>query len=237
MWPFLEYWDRKKWCASCRFFCLNNWIFLAPKPIFFDIFERVWLCGFEKYCADLRGKIPQHSVWQKGLSVQIQPSGHGQLWVTNMTINEVRFSQNTWDVMRAHHPCCQKRWLVPCMHHGGAFCQESRLRRQPAPRSTPLPIMCWDYHPPAQCHREERPEERRKTPYSLDINLITTQLSTAANRRVVNRFSYNTSWIGLTMSSCASPRHARDLSLIFSKILLTFNQDHHSFVAECCTHF
>jgi hypothetical protein len=39
----------------------------------------------------------------------------------------------------------------------------------------------------------ERPEERRKTPYSLDINLITTQLSTAANRRVVNRFSYNTS--------------------------------------------
>jgi len=84
---------------------------------------------------------------------------------------------------------------------------------------------------------KERPEERRKTPYSLDINLITTQLSIAANRRVMNRFSHNMSRIGLPTSRCAPTRHARDLSSIFSKILSTFNQDHHSFVAECCTHF
>ena len=54
---------------------------------------------------------------------------------------------------------------------------------------------------------EERPGERRKTPYSLDINLITTGLSTAANRHVVNRFSDRTSQIGLITSRCASPRH------------------------------
>jgi len=83
----------------------------------------------------------------------------------------------------------------------------------------------------------ERPGERRKTPYSLDINLITTRLNIAANRRVLNRLSYSTLRIGLTTSRCASLRHARDLSSIFSKILSTFNQDHHCFVAECCTHF
>ena len=84
---------------------------------------------------------------------------------------------------------------------------------------------------------EEHPEEMRKTPYPLDINLITMQLSTATKRHVMNRFSYDTSWIGRTTSSCALPRHVRDLSLTFSKILSTFNQDHHSFVAKCCTHF
>ena len=30
-----------------------------------------------------------------------------------MTINEVHFSQNTWNVMRAHQPCCQKQWSGP----------------------------------------------------------------------------------------------------------------------------
>jgi len=84
---------------------------------------------------------------------------------------------------------------------------------------------------------EERLEERRKTPYSLDINLITMRLRVATNRRVVSRFSYSTSRIGLTTSRCASPRHARGLSLIFSNIFPIFNQDHHSFVAECCVHF
>jgi len=82
-------------------------------------------------------------------------------------------------------------------------------------------------------------DERRMTPYSLDIILITTRLSIAANRRMSNRLSYSTSRVGLTTSRCASPRHARNLSSIFSKILSTFNQDHHCFVAaaECCTHF
>jgi len=120
------------------------------------------------------------------------------------------------------------------MHHDGSFCQGSRLGRQPAPRSKHLPIMCWDHHPPPQwkCARE-----RRKTPYSLDINLTSTQLSKAANRRVLNRLSYSSLRIGLTTSRCASLHHARDLSSVFSKILSTFNQDHHCFVAECCTHF
>ena len=66
---------------------------------------------------------------------------------------------------------------------------------------------------------KKRPEERRKSPYSPNINLITTQLSIAANRLVVNRFSYSTLRKGLTTSSCASPRHARDLSLILSFFL------------------
>jgi len=74
---------------------------------------------------------------------------------------------------------------------------------------------------------EERHEERTKTNFSLDINLITTRLSIAANRRVVNRFSYSTLRRGLTTSRCASPRYARDFSSIFAKILSTFHQDHH----------
>jgi len=28
-----------------------------------------------------------------------------------MTINEVHFSQNAWNVMRAHQPCCQNQWI------------------------------------------------------------------------------------------------------------------------------
>jgi len=84
---------------------------------------------------------------------------------------------------------------------------------------------------------EEHHEERTKTHFSLDINLIITRLSIAVNRRVVNRFSHSTSRIGLTTSRCASPRHACDLSSTFSKILSTFHQDHHCFVAECWTHF
>ena len=46
-------------------------------------------------------------------------------------------------------------------------------------------------------------EERTKTPYSLDINLITTRLSMAINGRVVNRFLYSTSRIGRSTSRCA----------------------------------
>jgi len=57
-----------------------------------------------------------------------------------------------------------------------------------------------------------------------------------------NRFSYDTpSRIGRITSRYASPRHARELSSIFdgfTHILVeTFNQDHHSFVAACYTHF
>jgi len=43
---------------------------------------------------------------------------------------------------------------------------------------------------------EERQEERTKTPFSLDSHLITTPLSIAAKRRVVNRFPYSMSRIG-----------------------------------------
>ena len=40
------------------------------------------------------------------------------------------------------------RWyVVHCMHRNGAFCPGSRLGRQPAPRSKPLPIMWWDLCP------------------------------------------------------------------------------------------
>jgi len=86
---------------------------------------------------------------------------------------------------------------------------------------------------------EERHEERTKTPYSLDTNLITTRLSIGAKRRVVSRFPYNTSGRRRTKSRCASPRHARDLSLIFdgfTDLVKTFNQDHHSFVAHSVAH-
>jgi len=64
-----------------------------------------------------------------------------------------------------------------------------------------------------------------------------TRLNIASNILVLNRLSWSTSRMGLTTSRCASPRHRCDLSSIFSKIRLTFNQDHHYFVAECCTHF
>ena len=45
---------------------------------------------------------------------------------------------------------------------------------------------------------EERHEERTKTPYLLDVNVIITLLSIGANRRVVNRFPSSTSRIGRT---------------------------------------
>jgi len=32
------------------------------------------------------------------------------MWGTNISIDEVHFSQNTWNIMRAHQPCCQKQW-------------------------------------------------------------------------------------------------------------------------------
>jgi len=121
--------------------------------------------------------------------------------------------------------------LVPCMQYDGAFCTGSRACTS---------FQASTHHElrsPPTTAVEERPGERRKTPYSLDINLMNTRLSIAANRRVLNRLSYSMSQIGLTTSRCASPRHARDLSSNFSKILSTYDQDHHCFVAECCTHF
>ena len=74
-------------------------------------------------------------------------------------------------------------------------------------------------------------EERTKTSYLLNINLITTRLNIAANIRVMKRFFYGTSQIGRTTSRCASTRHNRILSSIFSKIWSIFNQHHHNF---CC---
>jgi len=127
--------------------------------------------------------------------------------------------------------------LVPCMHHDGAFCPGSRLERQPTPRFKPLPIMCWHHRPRYHQRSIDCKEEIKKTSYSMNINLITTRLSIAAKRRVLNRFFYSMSQIGRNTPSCASLRHASDLSSIFSKILSTFNQDNHSFVAECYTYF
>jgi len=86
----------------------------------------------------------------------------------------------------------------------------------------------------------ERQEERTQTLYPLDINLITTQLSIAANRRVVYGFPSSTSRIGRTTSRCPSLHFARDHSSIFdgsADLVKTFNQDHHSFVTKCCIHF
>ena len=127
--------------------------------------------------------------------------------------------------------------LVPCVHHDAAFCPGSRLGRQPAPHSKPLPIMCWDHRPRHRQHSKRALEEKTKTPYSLDINLITTRRRIAANRRLVNKFFYTTSRIGRTTSRCAAPRHARHLSSTFSKIWSIFNQDHHRFVVKCCIQF
>jgi len=118
------------------------------------------------------------------------------------------------------------RWFIlPRIKVGKAACTSFQASTHHVLRSPPTTAV------------EVRPGERRKTPYSLDINLTSTQLSKAANRRVLNRLSYSSLRIGLTTSRCASLHHARDLSSVFSKILSTFNQDHHCFVAECCTHF
>jgi len=61
----------------------------------------------------------------------------------------------------------------------------------------------------------ERQEERTKTSYLLNINLITTQLGIAANRRVFN----STSRIVRTTSGCALRRHDRIRLSIFSQVL------------------
>jgi len=71
--------------------------------------------------------------------------------------------------------------LVPCMHSDGVFCPGSRLGKQSVTCTKSLPNLYQvsTHHvlrsPPTSV--EERPGERRKTPYSLDINLITTRLS------------------------------------------------------------
>ena len=62
------------WCASmCRFLFWNINKFWSRRQFFFLAFLNEFaICGFGKYFANLRGKIPQHSVRQKGLSVQTQ---------------------------------------------------------------------------------------------------------------------------------------------------------------------
>ena len=105
------------------------------------------------------------------------------------------------------------RWYVcavqvPCMHRDGAFCPGSSLRSQSAHRAKPLSIMLWDHWPRHHSAEVEYQKERTKTPYSLDIDLITTQLSTAARRHVVNMFSYRPLWINPITPCCASPRRA-----------------------------
>ena len=52
----------------------------------------------------------------------------------------------------------------------------------------------------------ERQEQRTKTPWSLDINLITTRLSTATNRYVVNRFPRSLSKCPLNTTWGTAPR-------------------------------
>jgi len=84
------------------------------------------------------------------------------------------------------------RWcILPRIKVGKAACTSFQDSTHHVLRSPPTTAV------------EEHPGERRKTPSSLDINLITTRLSIAANRRVLNRLSYSTSQIGLTTSRCA----------------------------------
>ena len=122
------------------------------------------------------------------------------------------------------------RWCI--LHRikvGKAACTSFQASPRHVLRSPPTPS-------PAQWKSAKKRGQR----HSLDI-LITMQLSKAANRRLVNRFPYSTSRIGRTTSRCVSLRHTRDLSSIFDGftdiVVKTFNQDNHSFVAECCTHF
>jgi len=169
-------------------------------------------------------------------------SGSSSIW--RILVIPYQFDCSAWRSLLLHNPpsgaiyttswTCQTRVVRWCTStlQAPRWCILPRIKVRKAACTS---LKASTHHvlrlPPTSAV-EERPEERRKTPYSPNINLITTQLSTAANRYVVNRFSYSTSWIGLTTSSCASPRHFRDLSLIFSKIWSTFNQDHHSFVAS-----
>jgi hypothetical protein len=104
------------------------------------------------------------------------------------------------------------------------ICPGSRLRRQPAPRSKRLPIMFWDHCP--YCHQRsgERQEKRTKTPYSLHIHLITTQLNIFANRHVVNRFTCLFSGIGRATSSCAARGRAQVHDLTYQLESLSFCQ-------------
>jgi len=75
--PAVFRWERvlwsTNWCAHVNsLFWTINKCWCHRQFFWFDIFERVWLCRFEKSFADLRGKIPQHLVRQKGLSVHTQ---------------------------------------------------------------------------------------------------------------------------------------------------------------------
>jgi len=126
MWPYLEYFDRKINTHQVHsvFWTMNN--ILARRQFFFGIFEQVWiwLCAFEKYFTDLRGNVLEYSVRQKGTkcansktnSVLCLLGIDSSVWGTNMTINEVHFSQNISNLMRAHQPCCQKRCLWRLWH-------------------------------------------------------------------------------------------------------------------------
>jgi len=69
----------------------------------------------------------------------------------------------------------------------------------------------WDYYQ----RSGERQEQRTKTPYSLHIHLISTQLSISAERHVVTRFTCLFSGIGRATSSCAAQRRAWDLSWLY----------------------
>jgi len=74
-------------------------------------------------------------------------------------------------------------------------------------------------------HSGKRQEERTKTPYSLDINLITTKLSIAANRCVVNRFPRALSECPLNSTQCVAPGRAQVHDLTYqleSMALLEF---------------
>jgi len=62
-------------------------------------------------------------------------------------------------------------FILPLIKAGKAACTSFQASINHVLRSPPITAV------------EERPKERRKTPYTLNINLITTRLSIAANRR------------------------------------------------------
>jgi len=180
-------------------------------------------CVCEGTVRPREGRRDQRRAPREGL---VQPS------TTRVCVSLVTEAGRQVECVRCASTLYAPRWcILHRMKVGKAACTFFPASPHHALRSPPTPS-------PAQWKVARK---RTKTPYSLDINLITMRLSMAADRHVVNRITYSTSRIGRTTSRCASPRHARDPSSIFDGftdiLVKAFNQVHHSFVAERCAYF
>jgi len=95
----------KKWCASNRFFILNNWA--ARRFCFWWFWSSLNLRIGKKHIADLRGIIPQHSVRHKWLSVQTQKQAtHSAFWTLTDVENQ---SVYKWIRVLTKHLKCDAR--------------------------------------------------------------------------------------------------------------------------------